>query len=220
MDKCAAGAPRARARGCNARFGSVARCEALGRHVLPLARSRGESNAGSATETALRGTRGQPLYPSGRADDPVESLPGGVDAPGAVGRGAGGGERGRRGRRESGRRRPSCLGFFLRRFVRRRRRALWPLGRVVWWKRPTGRRAVVRPRRRFWSVVTENARSDRETKTKKLEGKARSYSEELARATAGVLGAMATGDASPRGFYSAEAADEDRVWRRHARARR
>ena len=29
---------------------------------------------------------------------------------------------------------------------------------------------------------------------------------------------MATGDASPRGFYSAEAADEDRVWRRHARA--
>ena len=29
---------------------------------------------------------------------------------------------------------------------------------------------------------------------------------------------MATGDASPRGFYSAEAADEDRVWRRHAPA--
>ena len=29
---------------------------------------------------------------------------------------------------------------------------------------------------------------------------------------------MATGDASPRGFYSAEAADEDRVWRRRAPA--
>ena len=72
----------------------------------------------------------------------------------------------------------------------------------------------------FWSVVTKNARSDREKKTKKLEGKARSYSytENCARATAGVSGAMATGDASPRGFYSAEAADEDRVWRRHAPA--
>ena len=73
----------------------------------------------------------------------------------------------------------------------------------------------------FWSVVTKNARSDREKKTKKLEGKARSYSytENCARATAGVSGAMATGDASPRGFYSAEAADEDRVWRRRAPAR-
>ena len=113
------------------------------------------------------------------------------------------------------------LGFLLRRFGGRRRRALWALGRVVWWKRLAGRCAVVRTRRRFWSVVTKNARSDREKKTKKLEGKARSYSytENCARATAGVSGAMATGDdASPRGFYSAEAADEDRVWRRHAPA--
>ena len=69
----------------------------------------------------------------------------------------------------------------------------------------------------FWSVVTKNARSDRE-KTKKLEGKARSHSENCARATARGVAGDGDGGRLPRGFYSAEAADEDRVWRRHARA--
>ena len=122
---------------------------ALGRHVLGGSRDRAdESRRRIRDGDRAPRTRGQPLiHPggatigresSGRGDAPARLLPR------SERRGSG-----RRGRRESGRRRPSCLGFFLRRFVRRRRRALWPLGRVVWWKRPTGRRAVVRPRRRF-----------------------------------------------------------------------
>ena len=115
-----------------------------------FARSRGRiETPDPRRRPGSAGRAGSLLYPSGRADDRLRVFRAGgrTGAPVAEEREAGsggGGDAANLG--DAGHR---VLGFLLRRFGGRRRRALWALGRVVWWKRLAGRCAVVRTRRRF-----------------------------------------------------------------------
>ena len=160
----------ARARAGTLRFGSVARCEALGRHVLGGSRDR-------ADESRRRIRDGDRAPRDARAASYIH--PGGATI----------------GRESSGR--GDAPARLLPRSERRGAAAgtprIWATQAIVFGFLPstlreaTGTRVVAagsgclvekargRRRRRsghvdgFWSVVTENARSDKEKKTKKLE---------------------------------------------------